>query len=410
MKRHFVSPIRNTCGWNNKGTDDMTMMLEKHAREDLLERGYSRRMIGKVSALMAAGAAANSMLIQPVFAQQQAARGIKGAVRIGSNECWTGPFEPGVQAAARAAALGNWYDPDNYKGDLIATVARVEGIPESHVMLWPGSGGPLVSTVAAYCSPTKGLVSADPTFESAWRTADYVGAPIAKAPQAIGKGHDVKAMLAANPNAGLYYICTPNNPTGTITPLADIEWLLANKPKDSILLVDEAYIHFSQAPSAAKLVAGRKDLIVMRTFSKLFGMAGVRLGLTFADPEVQKRIGLFGPTAGGLSITAMACGNAVYPEAGLIKARRDEMIANREETIAWLTRKGIAVQPGSQANMFMMDWKKPAKEMQAALLATPEKVQIGRAWAIWPTVSRVTVGSADDMAKFRSAVEKVTRA
>jgi len=361
--------------------------------------------------LMAAGAAAGNLLIQPAFAQQQAARGVKGAVRIGANECWTGPFEPGVQAAARAAAVGNWYDPDNYKGDLIATVAKVEGIPESHIMLWPGSGGPLVSTVAAFCSPTKGLVTADPTFESAWRTADYLKAPIAKAPQAVGKGHDVKAMLAANPNAGLYYICSPNNPTGTVTPLADIEWLLANKPKDSILLVDEAYIHFSEAPSAVKLVADRKDLIIMRTFSKLFGMAGVRLGLTFADPEIQKRISLFGPTAGGLSITAMACGNAVYPEAGLIKARRQEMIANREETIAWLTSNGIEVQPGSQANMFMVDWKtKPAKDMQAALIATPEKVQIGRNWPIWPTVSRVTVGSADDMAKFRAAVGKVYKA
>jgi histidinol-phosphate aminotransferase len=388
----------------------MTMMLEKDACDDLIDRGYSRRQIGKVAALVGAGAAVNSMLIAPAFAQQQAARGVKGAVRIGSNECWTGPFQPGVEAAASAASLGNWYDPDNYKGDLVKTVATVEGLPESHVMLWPGSGGVLVSTVAAYCSPTKGLVTADPTFESAWRTADYLKAPIAKAPQAIGKGHDVKAMLAANPNAGLYYICTPNNPTGTITPLADIEWLLANKPADSILLVDEAYIHFSEAPSAAKLVAGRKDLIVMRTFSKLFGMAGIRLGLTFADPEVQKRLMLFGPTAGGLSITAMACGNAVYPEAGLIKARREEMIANREETIAWLMKKGLSVQSGSQANMFMVDWKKPAKEMQAALLATPEKVQIGRNWPIWPTVSRVTVGSADDMAKFRSAVEKVVKA
>ncbi|HUD93135.1 pyridoxal phosphate-dependent aminotransferase [Sphingobium sp.] len=388
----------------------MTMMLNKDARENLIERGYSRRQLGEVAALLGAGVAASSLLGGAAHAQQQAARGVAGAVRIGSNECWTGPFPSGVDAAAKAASLGNWYDPDNYKGDLVATVAKVEGIPESHVMLWPGSGGPLVSTVAAFCSPTKGLVTADPTFESAWRTADYLKAPIAKAPQAIGKGHDVKAMLAANPNAGLYYICTPNNPTGTVTPLADIEWLLANKPADSILLVDEAYIHFSEAPSAAKLVAGRKDLIVMRTFSKLFGMAGVRLGLTFADPELQKRVNLFNPTAGGLSITAMACGNAVYTEAALIKARREEMIANREETIAWLAKKGLEVQSGSQANMFMVNWKKPAKDMQAALLATPEKVQIGRNWPIWPNVSRVTVGSAEDMAKFRAAVDKVYKA
>ncbi len=385
----------------------MTLLLEKDATEDLLDRGYSRRQIGKVAALMGVGAAANQMLLAPAFAQQQAARGVKGAVRIGANECWTGPFPSGVDAIARAGSFGNWYDPDNYKGDLVKTVASVEGIPEANVAIWPGSGGPLVSIVAAYCSPTKGLVTADPTFESAWRTADYLKAPLAKAPQAPGKGTDVKAMLAANPNAGLYYICTPNNPTGTVTPLADIKWLLDNKPADAMLLVDEAYIHFSEAPSAVALMAGRKDIIVMRTFSKLFGMAGVRLGLTFADPEVQKRIMLFGPSAGGISITAMACGNAVYTETALIKARRNEMIANREETIAWLTKKGLAVQPGSQANMFMVDWKKPAKEMQAALIASPEKVQIGRNWAIWPTVSRVTVGSSDDMAKFRSAVEKV---
>ena len=388
----------------------MTMMLDKDAKEDLAARGYSRRDMARIAAMLGAGAAMNSMLANPALAQQQAARGIKGAVRIGSNECWTGPFPSGVEAIARAGALGNWYDPDSYRADLIKTVATVESLPETHIQLWPGSGGPLVSVVAAYCSPTKGLVTADPTFESAWRSADFMKAPVAKVPQPIGKGHDVKGMLAANPNAGLYYICTPNNPTGTITPLEDIKWLLDNKPADSMLLVDEAYLHFSEAPSAASLIGTRKDIIVMRTCSKLFGMAGIRLGLTFADPEVQKQIMLFGPSAGGLSITAMACGTAVLKEAALIKARRAEMVAARDKTIAWLTAKGIEVQPGSQANMFMVNWKKPAKEMQAALLAAPEKVQIGRNWPIWPNVSRVTVGSAEDMAKFCAAVDKVYKA
>jgi histidinol-phosphate aminotransferase len=79
-----------------------------------------------------------------------------------------------------------------------------------------------------------------------------------------------------------------------------------------MVLVDEAYIHFSEAPSAVKLLGSRKDLIVMRTFSKLFGMAGIRLGLTFAAPEVQKQIALYNAVGGGLAITAMACGTAVY--------------------------------------------------------------------------------------------------
>lgn len=385
--------------------------LDRKAGQDMLERGYSRRQLAGIAALLGTGMIAGTVLEGTARAQQQAGAGAAGAVRIGANECWTGPFPSGVDAIARAAAFGNRYDPDDYRGDLIRTVAGVEGISEDSILLWPGSGGPLVSIVAAYCSPAKGLVTADPTFESAWRTADYLKAPLAKAPQAIGKGHDVRAMLAANPNAGLYYICTPNNPTGTITPLADIKWLLDNKPADAMLLVDEAYLHWSDAPSATALLAGRRDLIVMRTFSKLFGMAGVRLGLTFADPEVQKRIMLFGPSAGGLSITAMACGNAVYGERALIAARRKEMNANREETIAWLEKNGIRCHPGSEANMFMVDWKsRPAREMQAALLKAPQKVQIGRNWAIWPTVSRVTVGSAADMSAFRSAVMATYRA
>lgn len=386
----------------------MVVSLNENAQQDLVERGFSRRNFGKIAALLGAAAASPTAFIGTASAQQQAARSLKGGTIIGANECWVGPFKSGVDAIAKYAADGNRYDPDDLKDKLTSIIAMKEGVPESAVRVWPGSGGPLVSIVAAYCSPGKGLVTVNPTFESAWRTAAYLGAPLAMAPQAIGQGADVKAMLAANPNAGLYYICTPNNPTGTVTPLADIQWLLDNKPAGSMVLVDEAYIHFSEAPSAVKLLGARKDLIVMRTFSKLFGMAGIRLGITFADPEVQKKLSLYNAVGGGISITAMACGAAVYNEDALIKARRNEMTANREETIAWLTKKGIEVQGGSHANMFMVDWKKPAKEMQMALLA--EKVQIGRNWAIWPTTSRITVGSAQDMAHFRAAVEKTYKA
>src|SRR5256885_15230014 len=90
--------------------------------------------------------------------------------------------------------------------------------------------------------------------------------------------HDGKAMAAADPNAGLIYVCNPNNPTGTLTPRADIEWLLENKPKGSILLLDEAYIHIAGAPMCSDLVAKDKDILILRTFSKIYGMAGLRAG------------------------------------------------------------------------------------------------------------------------------------
>jgi histidinol-phosphate aminotransferase len=383
-------------------------MFHGDAKDELLDRGYSRRQLGRIAALIGGGAALAPMFPGAAAAQSQAARGMAGAIQIGANECWTGPFPEAAEAAAQIVAKGNRYDPGDEREKLIRTVAMVEKLPEDRVLPWPGSGDPLVRSVISFCSPTKGLVTPDPTFEAAWRAADWLKAPLSKVPMAPGKGADVRAMLKANPNAGLYYICSPNNPTGTVTPLEDIQWLLANKPADSVLLVDEAYLHFSEAPSAAPLVAGRNDLVVMRTFSKLFGMAGMRLGLTFAAPDLHARMMRYDgrQVTGTLPITAVACGNAAYTLSDRIKARRLEMTAVREETIANLRKRGLMVHPGSQANMFMIDWKnKPAREVQTALLA--EKVQIGRSWPIWPTVSRVTVGSAQEMAAFQSATTKV---
>src|SRR5207302_5573180 len=89
---------------------------------------------------------------------------------------------------------------------------------------------------------------------------------------------------------GLFYICNPNNPTGTLTPRSDIEYLIANKPNDSVVVVDEAYIHFTEAaPSAIDLVKAGKDVVVLRTFSKVYGMAGIRCGLLIARPASAKK-------------------------------------------------------------------------------------------------------------------------
>lgn len=383
--------------------------IEAAAQKELMERGYSRRQMGQVAALL--GAAASFTAIRPAFAQSQAARAVAGAVQIGANECWTGPFPVAAEAAAKIVAQGNRYDPGDLRGKFIETVASVEGVPTDHVLPWPGSGDPLVRSVIAFCSPEKGLVTPNPTFEAAWRAASWLKAPLARVPMAPGKGADVKAMLAANPNAGLYYIVSPNNPTGTVTPLADLEWLAANKPADSVLLIDEAYLHFSEAPSAIGLAKSRKDVIVMRTFSKLFGMAGIRLGLTFANPELHAKMMRYDgyQVTGTLPVTALACGTAAYTAADAIKARRAEMIAVRQDTFAHLKKRNIAYHTGTEANMFMLDWKtKPAKQMQNALLA--QNVQIGRSWDIWPTVSRVTVGSAEEMSKFKVALDKVLTA
>ncbi|WP_242146145.1 pyridoxal phosphate-dependent aminotransferase [Sphingomonas sp. BAUL-RG-20F-R05-02] len=384
-------------------------LLDREAREELQDRGYSRRQLGRIAMLLGAGAAVTQL--SSGARAQQSAKALVGAVRIGSNECWTGPFTEGVQASGAMAERGNRYEPDNEHAKLVAAVAQVEGVTPECVLAWPGSSDPLNRSVVTFCSPQKGLVTANPTYEQSWRTAQWLQIKPTRVPLTPDYRHDVKAMLAADPNAGLYYICSPNNPTGTLTPIADIEWLLANKPKDSVVLVDEAYIHFAGTQSAAKLACTRNDVIVMRTFSKLFGMAGMRLGLTIAHPDLYKRMMRYdgGQVTNMLPMTAVACGTAVLPLADKIAARRAEMIAVREETLAHVKKRGLKYIP-SQANMFMVDWGagKDPKAMQSALIA--QGVQIGRSWDAYPTMSRVTVGSAEDMAKFRSALDTVLKA
>ncbi|CCW17649.1 Periplasmic aromatic amino acid aminotransferase beta precursor [Sphingobium indicum BiD32] len=385
----------------------MATLGETAFERDLLDRGYSRRQLAKATALLGAGAAA----IRATSAvAQQAAKPVAGAVRIGANECWTGPFPVAAEAAFKLVTEGNRYEPDNEHQKLFDAVAAVEAVPTDRIVAWPGSSDPLSRVAIAFASPTRGIVTADPTYEAIWRTGDWLGAKVTKVPLTKDYAHDVKAMLAADPNAGLYYVCSPNNPTGTVTPIADIQWLADNKPKDAILVVDEAYIHWTETGTAASMAAARDDVIVLRTFSKLFGMAGMRLGLTFAAPALMEKMMRYdgGQVTGMLPMTAVACGTVSVAQADLIKARRAEMNANRDKAIAFLTKKKIKVIPGSHANMFMIDWGKPAKAMSDALLA--ENVQIGRSWPIWPNVSRVSVGSAAEMDAFCAAVDKVWKA
>ena len=385
----------------------MTPLLTEETEDDLLVRGYSRRQLGRIAAVFSAGAAVAAMG-RPAWASGGVPDPAPSAkVRIGANECWTGPLAPGHAAAAAIIASGNRYEPHDQRGDFIKAVVQVENVPYDHVAPWPGSSDPLSRSVVTYCSPTRGLVTADPTFELAGRTAEWLGAPVKRVPLRADYTHDVKAMLAADPNAGLYYVCTPNNPTGTVTPVADIEWLVANKPAGSIVLIDEAYTHFANVPTTSYMAAAGKDVIVMRTFSKIFGMAGMRMGYIMARPDIITKMMRYdgGMQSGALPLPSLACGTASLTAADLIAARRKEMQEARAMTLEHLKKRGLTVIP-TNANMFMVDWKTvPAAKMHAAFRT--QSVEIGRSWPIWPNVSRITVGSMEDMTAFCAGLDQV---
>src|SRR5262245_22034741 len=224
----------------------MSICLNTQQRREFIRRGFTRRNFGRL-AMLGAGAAALPFYNEPALAQLSAIRGPMpaDAVKINANE---NPLGPAPEAAAAIHAIvqrGGRYLYEETFG-FQETMAELEGLKANYVQPFAGSSAPLHQAVLAFTSPAKPFVTCDPGYEAGERAARFIGAKVLSVPLTKSYAHDVKAMAAASPDAGLIYVCNPNNPTGTLTSREDIEWLLENKPKGSILMVDEAYIHRSE--------------------------------------------------------------------------------------------------------------------------------------------------------------------
>jgi histidinol-phosphate aminotransferase len=393
------------------------MSLEPKVKEELLARGYSRRNIAQI----ALGAAAvlpyfhESALAQDdpdAAAARNRARGPRSfdpdVVRITSNENPMGPSKEGLEAIAKVSPLAWRYGPDGDNNDLQSLLESSENVKPGYVVAYPGSGTPLANLVPAFTSPTRSWTMGQPGYGSG--ASRGIGNKIVKVPLRNDHTHDVEAMIKADPNAGAYYICNPNNPTGTLTPRKDLEYILANKPKDAILVVDEAYIHFSgRDHMSTDLVRADKDVIVLRTFSKIYGMAGLRAGAAYGRPDLLAVLGKFG-RSGNLSVATMACAAAslkanatVMPERIAINKR------NRDRAFEHMDKLGVSYIP-SVSNFFMMS----VKGMTAAQVGTAmagKKVMLASAnrWPEWPQHIRVTVGTYEEMGKFNTALTQVVK-
>jgi len=326
-----------------------------------------------------------------------------GAVLINANENPLGPSKAACDAIARVAPLGGRYDLNGETDLLARTFAAQNGLKLENVAVYAGSSEPLHYSVLAFTSPTKSFVTADPSYEAGMYAAKTSQAKVVKVPLAADCAHDVKAMVKADAQAGVIYICNPNNPTGTLTTKQDIIWALENKPAGSILLVDEAYIHLTDAPDTLDLVAQGKDLIVLRTFSKIYGMAGIRCGFAVARPDLLAKLTPFGQNA--MPITGSAAARASLEDASLVPERRKIIGDTRRDTIAWLKANGYKVIGDPQTNCFMIDTGRNGKAVFAAMKA--KNVLIGRTWPIWPNAVRVSVGTPEEMAKFKVAFKDV---
>lgn len=349
------------------------------SRRSLLAFGAALPLLGRLDWAVAAPAATKT-----------------DKVLLNYNESPYGPSTAAREAMQGGIATAGRY-PYKHMYALAGLFAQQHGIAEEQVAVFAGSMAALRYAVLAFTSETRGLVMATPSYEVPRQAAESRKAPVREVDLNAEHAHDVPAMLAADPQAGVLYLCNPNNPTGTLTPTDAIRQALANKPKGSVLVVDEAYIDFADTPSVVSWVKDHDDLLVLRTFSKIYGMAGARLGLAIGHPALLERLAVFG----GENVPAgssLLGGLASLEDVKLLPQRKALNAQLRDETIAWLKGRGFTCTV-SQANCFMIDVKQPAEQVIDKLAA--QGVFIGRVWKNWPQWVRVTVGNKREMERFR---------
>lgn len=368
--------------------------------------GFSRRTFFRYAA-GASALASLPMLTEPrlALAARPKFADPNVGIHIDANENPMGPSDGARQAMIDIVPRSGRY-LFNMEEELAEIFAKQEGLNPESVIPFAGSSEPLHYTVLAFTSKERPLVIADPGYEAPIWAAQVSGAPVIKVPLADPRGaaaHDMKAMLAAASNPGVIYICNPNNPTGTCTPRADIERAVTDAPKETVFLIDEAYIHLCDAPRSLDFVKEGKNVIVLRTFSKLYGMAGVRMGFAVGRPDLLAKITPFGGQ-NPLPVTALAAAKTSLLDATLVPTRKKTIAEIRTETLIWLKSQGYATTP-SESNCFMLDVRRPGKQVQAALAA--KDMFVGRIWPAWPNSLRITVGTEQEMMAFRKSFTEV---
>src|SRR6266480_3557310 len=364
----------------------------------------------KFAQLLGAGAAA--ALVRPPLSfakltQPSATSSTAGGtiVRLSANENPYGPSPNALKAMTNSFGLSCRY-PDEHNNVLIDKVAKLNGVNHDEILLGDGSGEILKLCAETFTGPQNGtLIAADPTFEAILNNAKANGAEVVKVPLTSSFAHDLPKMGAAA-KGGLIYVCNPNNPTASITPKNEIRDFIAKTPPETMILVDEAYFHYADSPdyeSVIPLVKDHPNLIVSRTFSKIYGMAGLRCGYCVAQRETIQRMH---PHQMWDSVNIMALSAAITSLIDLDQVANGKRLNSEAKAFVTgeLDKMGYKLIP-SQANFFMVDVKRPVVPIIQAL--KQRNVQVGRLFPALPNHMRVTIGKNSEMETFLSAFRQV---
>ena len=326
-------------------------------------------------------------------------------VRLSANENPYGPSPKAFQAITESFGLACRY-PDEHNNLLIDKLAKLNGVNHDQILLGDGSGEILKLCAETFTGPQQGkLIAADPTFEAILNNASANDAEVVKIPLTGSFGHDLSKMLSAA-KGGLIYVCNPNNPTASITPKEELRDFIAKTPRETIILVDEAYFHYADSPeyeSVIPLVNEHPNLIVSRTFSKIYGMAGLRCGYCVAQKETIERMRR---NQMWDSVNCMALAAATASLDDLDHVPNGQRL-NREAkafTTSELDKMGYKQIP-SQANFIMFDCKRPVVPLIQSL--KQHNVRVGRLFPALPNHMRLTIGKKSEMESFLAAFREV---
>ena len=331
-------------------------------------------------------------------------------LKIGSNENAYGPGPAALDAARSMLGPTTGRYPGNVP-DLTAAIARQFGVEPQNVLIGTGSGEVIEAAVKAFTSANRPLVSAMPTWENPARTARQIKAAVRDIAVDRDLKLDLAATTAAAKGAGLVFFCNPNNPTGTVHSKSAVtkfvEDVLAASPTTTILL-DEAYYDFVVDTSYATgvpLAMKYPRVIVTRTFSKVHGMAGLRVGYAIGHPDTLKAIEPH--KTGELNVVSAAAAGASIQDTAHIAKQRDQIRATLETTVKTFKDAGCRVSD-SQANFIFADVKRPAKEFREA--CERMGVLIGRDFPPLTNWARISIGTADEMRVANDVFKKVLAA
>ncbi|HTL45003.1 MAG TPA: aminotransferase class I/II-fold pyridoxal phosphate-dependent enzyme [Vicinamibacterales bacterium] len=320
------------------------------------------------------------------------------AIRLNSNENPIGPGPAAIDAIRSALSEANRY-PFASETDVTAAIARARGVPVDHVLIGCGSTEVLKMAVTACVSPTRALVTASPTFEDPGYNARAMGAPVIEVPVDRDLRLDLDAMRDRATNAGLIFFCNPNNPTATVhgAPAVSAFVSAVNRisPKTTIL-IDEAYHEYVDDPAyqtAIPLALENPRVIVSRTFSKVFGMAGLRIGYAIGRPEALDALKKHRLDV-GVNVLAAAAAMGSLADADHIAAERSRNREVRRFTRGAIVKLGYPV-PVSNTNFVMFDVRRKVTDVIDG--CRKEGVLIGRPFPPLDTHARISIGTMDEM-------------